>query len=519
MLFKIPYRSPIRNSADFAPRSSLALGLLIALSACSQQPAKLPPSNENPSATITGTSPELSSKAATITATQVAFNQNAPVFAPTDNPAPVDSNTANTPSKEVTEALAGWQAFGSNGLNQLLVQGFSQSPDIAASRARLEQARLQYGIARASLWPSLSLSASSGKSSSEPDGGTKQTQQSSRAGVNANYDLDIFGGNRAGRRAAAASYEASKFEEQNARLELSLAIASAWFNHLAFNERYNTQTHNLAIAQRILQLVEARYRAGAVSGADLSLQRANVLSQEAALLPLQSQRLQNLNALAVLLGQTPQTFAAQAEPLAEPLSLLNIPSPSAHWPAQVLAQRPDIAALEATLDAAAANISQTRAALFPQLGLSAATSLSSSELFSLNPATQSINWSLSLAQTLFNGGANYKQYRLTQSRRAELLEIYRKTVLTALAQTQTALSQTSLNAQQEEQQHKLVAEAEQGLNLTQARYRAGRGDLQSMLDAQRSLFQAQDSLLQKRQARLLGVLDMVQALGGWPKEG
>ena len=107
----------------------------------------------------------------------------------------------------------------------------------------------------------------------------------------------------------------------------------------------------------------------------------------------------------------------------------------------------------------------------------------------------------------------------TQSRRAELLETYRKAVLTALAQTQTALSQTSLNAQQEEQQHKLVAEAEQSLNLTQARYRAGRGDLQSLLDAQRSLFQAQDSLLQKRQARLLGVLDMVQALGGWPKEG
>lgn len=499
-------------------RRSLAISLLLSLGACSQQPAKPQGSAQ------ANTSPALSSKAQPLAAAHVAFNSRTEDLAdPTQTAANATNTgptvTANPPNPQAAAALAGWQVFGSNGLNQLLLQAHSQSPDLAASRARLEQARLQYGIARASLWPSLSLSASSGKSSSQPNGGSKQTQESSRAGVNLNYDLDLFGENRASRRAAAASYQASKFQAQSDELELNLAIANAWFNHLALNERHNTQLHNLSIAQRILHLVDARYRAGAVSAADLSLQRANVLSQEAALLPLQSQRLQNLNALAVLIGQTPQTFAALAQPLAEPLVELNIPNPSARWPAEVLAQRPDIAALEATLDAAAANISQTRAALFPQLGLSAATSLSSAELFSLSPATQGINWSLSLAQTLFNGGANYNQYRLSQSRRAELLETYRKAVLTALAQTQTALSQASLNAQLEEQQHKLVTEAEQSLSLTQARYRAGRGDLQSLLDAQRSLFQAQDSLLQKRQARLLGVLDLVQALGGWPQEG
>ena len=408
--------------------------------------------------------------------------------------------------------LSHWQAFGSPGLEELLAQAAASGPDGAAARARLKQAQARYGLARASLWPQLGLSASTGKSRSEDEDGQVVQQGNSRAGLSLEQDLDLFGAERSARRSAGFSLTASSLRSQADQLELHLAVAQAWFTHLALNERYNTQSQNLAVAQQIMQLVEARFRAGAVSATDVSLQRVNLISQQAALLPIESQRQANLAALAVLVGAAPQNF----NPPAELLSRVQVPNLSAQWPAQVLTQRPDIAILEAQLAAAQADITQARAAYFPRLSLSAAAGLSRPELFSLNPATQGISWSLSLAQSLFDGGAKRSQVRLAQAQRVELIETYRKAVLTALAQSQTALTNAGLNLQQEDQQRQLVEEAQRSLALTQARYKAGRGDLQNLLDAQRSLFSAQDGLQQKRQARLLGALDLIQALGGWP---
>ena len=478
--------------------------LLVGLLGCSQQAQK-------PAAAS-----RLSAPAQAISATSEAFVQ------------PATSQTQETPHTQAAAhthvtaqpqaspaANSGWQSFASAGLNQLLAQAFSNSPDLAAASARLEQAQARNAAARASLWPQAWLNASSGKSRFEPADGRATSSADSRASVGLSYDLDLFGAQRAGRQAAQANLAASQYRNQLDQLELQLAVAEAWFTHLALSERYTTQTQNLAIARQIDQLVEARFRAGAVSAADRSQQRTNLLAQEAALLPLQAQRQANLAALAVLVGAAPQTFNPSAEPLAQ----LQVPALSADWPAQVLSQRPDIAALEAQLAAADADIRQTRAAFFPSLSLSAAASLSSDELFKLSPATQGLNWSLSLAQSLFDGGSRRAQQDLALSLRAELLETYRKAVLNALAQTQTALSNSATNDQQEHQQQALVFEARRSLELTQARYRAGRGDLQSLLDAQRSLFSAEDNLQQKRQARVLGVLEMVRALGGWPEGG
>lgn len=464
---------------------------LVVLCACSQQAAKPSALALGAPATVAPiTAPALSPQAQAIAASQVEFN-----------------SPSGPPSR-----LSSWQAFGSPGLEQLLAEAAAHSPDGAAARARLEQAKARYGLARASLWPQLGLSASTGKSRSKLPEGEEVQQGNSRVGLNLEQDLDLFGAERAGRRSAAFTLTANTLRAGADQLELELAIAQAWFTHLALNERYTTQSQNLAIAQQIMQLVEARFRAGAVSAADVSLQRANLISQQAALLPIESQRQANLAALAVLLGAAPQTF----NPPVEPLSRLQVPNLSAQWPAQVLTQRPDIAILEAQLAAAQADITQARAAYFPRLSLSAAAGLSRPELFSLNPATQGLSWSLSLAQSLFDGGAKRSQLRLAQAQRLELVETYRTAVLNALAQSQTALANGDLNLQQEEQQRQLVEEAQRSLTLTQARYKAGRGDLQNLLDAQRSLFSAQDGLQQKRQARLLGALDLVQALGGWP---
>src|SRR5690606_38686017 len=153
----------------------------------------------------------------------------------------------------------------------------------------------------------------------------------------------------------------------------------------------------------------------------------------------------------------------------------------------------DLAASEADLRAANANIHAARAALLPGISLGANAGRSASELFSLNPVTQTSGWTLSLAQTLFNGGRLVNQKRLSEARRSELLLQYHKAILTALQEVDNALVSADVSERQEINQQEIVANAERSLRLTEARYSAGTNDLLSLLDAQRSLFQAQDA--------------------------
>ena len=130
-----------------------------------------------------------------------------------------------------------------------------------------------------------------------------------------------------------------------------------------------------------------------------------------------------------------------------------------------------------------------------------------------------MGWSVSLAQTLFDGGRLRNQVKLSESQRISLLEQYRKAIYTALQEVDDALDRTAVNAEQEQRQAEIVTQAQRTLRLTEVRYREGSDDLLALLDAQRSLFQAQDQLAQQRQARLTAAVDLYKALGGgWQQE-
>lgn len=146
--------------------------------------------------------------------------------------------------------------------------------------------------------------------------------------------------------------------------------------------------------------------------------------------------------------------------------------------------------------------------------MSADIGRSASELFRLNPATQSSGWALSLAQTLFNGGSLVNNKRLSESRREEILLQYHKAILVALQEVDNGLASADVSARQEASQQAIVVHAQRSLRLTETRYREGSDDLLSLLDAQRSLFQAQDALVQQRLARLNAAVDLYKALGG-----
>jgi NodT family efflux transporter outer membrane factor (OMF) lipoprotein len=259
-------------------------------------------------------------------------------------------------------------------------------------------------------------------------------------------------------------------------------------------------------------VVSARVRNGAASQLDLSRQQAAVLSQRAALLPLEEQERQTLAALAILTGQLPEGFDVKAAGVAD----LRVPMIDPGLPSQLLVRRPDLASSEARLAAANADVAAARAALLPNISLTASAGAASSALISVlsGGTTSALSLGLSLLQPIFDGGRLRGQVSVAQSQERELVETYRKSILTAFGEVEDALVAASRRAQQETLQTEIQAQAREALRLAEVRYREGADDLLTVLDAQRTLFSAQDQLAQIRQSRLEAAVDLYKALGG-----
>ena len=399
-----------------------------------------------------------------------------------------------------------WQHFDSAQLDALMLSALAGNPDLAIAAERVIRAELQLRNAGASMLPGVNLDGSTAARDNTDSGSSESTSLS----LNVSYEVDLWGRLANERQSAAALLNATRHDLDAARLTLASSVATTWFQAQALAERIDIARENLATAERIFDIVQARYRYGAASSLDVSQQRTTVLSQRAAIGPLQTQYRQTLSALAILLGETPQHFS----PEADSLLALNVPQVSPDVPADVLARRPDIAAAEARLAAADADVAAARAAMLPGVQLSGSGGLASTALLSLADPTGSLALSAGLAQTIFDGGRLRAQTETVQSQRRELVEGYRLSVLTALKEVEDALDNAQRDRQQETAQREILTEAERALQLAELRYREGAGDLMSVLDAQRTLFQTQDELARQRLARLNAAVELYKVLGG-----
>jgi outer membrane protein TolC len=185
-------------------------------------------------------------------------------------------------------------------------------------------------------------------------------------------------------------------------------------------------------------------------------------------------------------------------------------------PAELLVRRPDLASAEAQLAAANADVTVARAALLPSIQLTGTAGLASGALLSFvsGGTTAAIGIAASLLQPIFDGGRLRGQKAIAESRERELVETYRKAILSALQDVEAALAGTSRLGQQEALQGDVQTRARESLRLAEVRYRQGADDLLTVLDAQRTLFSAQDQLAQVRLDRLQAAVSLYKALGG-----
>lgn len=399
-----------------------------------------------------------------------------------------------------------WRAYQSPALADLLSRAETGNLDLAAAASRLSQAEAQLRQARTLSVPQVGVGLDVSR-----NGDSDSSAATFGASFSTSYQLDFWGRNQAIADSATATLLASEFDSQTLAISIQASVVSNWLQILENQQRLALARDSLANAERVLDLVQARYRFGAADSLQVSQQRTLVAQLRASLPSLEQQALLLRNSLALLLGQTPEA----SMPAVTPLLDVVVPAVSAGLPSDLIVRRPDIRASEARLAAANANVTAARAALFPDIALTGRLGAQSAALGTLvsSPVT---GWALAagLTQSIFDGGALRAQVALSEARQQELLVEYRRTLLGALGETDTALGA----AQQAEQRYRFLeqanAEARRAFDLAEIRYRAGSIDLQALLDTQRTWYQSQDTLTQQRAAWLLASVDLFRALGG-----
>ncbi|MEY9588826.1 multidrug efflux system outer membrane protein [Bradyrhizobium yuanmingense] len=413
-------------------------------------------------------------------------------------------------------SLDWWRGFRSAELTQLMEEAQTVNLDIAAAVARIVQADAQARQAGAALLPSVSTAGSesysrtSGSSASGLSIGGREVVNYS-ASLSASYQLDFWGQNRDALQSAEETANANRFDRDTVALTTLAAVANAYFQVLASQDRIRTSQRNIASAQRILDAVRERRRAGTGTDLDVAQQESVLANQKALVPPLRQTLDQNVNALAVLVSRPPESVRVHGGSL----DRIAIPRVTPGLPSELLTQRPDIRRQEAQLASATANIGNARAQFFPTIQLTGNGGYQSSALVSLfQPHAAFFQLVGSATQPIFDGGRILGNFELAKARQDELLQTYRKTIVQAFADVDNALfsiKQTTIRLQL---QRDVVAASRRAFDLSEQQLRAGTADIVTVLNTQLTLFQAEDALWQAQLARLLAIVSLYQALGG-----
>jgi multidrug efflux system outer membrane protein len=410
------------------------------------------------------------------------------------------SNVAGVGATQQNTTLF-WQEFGSADLNRLIDNALAQNLDLEAALHRVEQARALAKIGAAPLYPTVSASGSASRTFQDP-----RDTNSVRGGGSISYEVDLWGKNRNAAKSADYRVNASEFDREALRLVVTSDATNFYAQILSLNDRIRIAEFNLKNAEEILRIIEARFGQGSVSGLEVSQQRVAVNGFRTALTALVEARSTTANALAILLGLAPQNFSA---PTAE-LATLSMPQVNLTPPATLLTARPDIESAEAGLLAANADIGVARAAFFPSLTLGLDTAISAG--FG-GPAAAATSIASSLIAPIFTGGRLTGNLENVTARQKELAVQYRQTVLIAFQEVEDALAALKSNNEQATISLESVKESQNAYDIAKARFDAGAIDYLTLLETQRSLYQAQDNQISIRQGQLQSFVQLRKALG------
>ncbi|MBN2816794.1 MAG: TolC family protein [Campylobacterales bacterium] len=398
-----------------------------------------------------------------------------------------------------------WQEFHTDNLNELINKALKQSPDLLSSYEKIEQAKIALNSAGAQYLPSVDLRATTNASSTD-----SRSSESTNAEVSMNYELDVWGKIAANIDNARESVSISIYDYEAIKLSLTSNIAQGYFNYIHTLQRVQIAKNNLEIAQKVLNVMEARLRFGTINALDVSRQKTTLFTQEATLIALQNQAKIYKTALAILVGESPSLFKLEKNSI----ETITIPTVSAGLPSELLLRRPDIASAQASIKASRASIMVKDAMRYPSFSLSGATGLSSLQLLSFTDPSYSINGGLGISYNIFDDGILTNARLIEESKAEAILQDYKKVVLTAFKEVEDALSTAQYANENLILIEKIVSETQKTFDLAAIQYKNGLIDFTTFLEIQQSYFNAQERHIVAKQERLVAVVTLYKALGG-----
>lgn len=436
--------------------------------------------------------------------------------------APVPTTFPGDPAQPAGQAAAAvpWEDFFTDArLNGLIRTALENNRDLRVSVLNIEQARAQFQIQRSSLFPAVGLTGSGSRSSPNPyqafdsSVGSVSSQYSVNLGITA-WEIDFFGRIRALKDQALAQYLATEESRKAAQVSLIAAVATGWLTLIADDELLELTRQTLVTREESVRLTKMRFDNGVSS--ELDFQAANSLAETARASYAQQQRtrMQDENALALLLG-APVPASATAGGVKGLDSVQPMPDVPAGLPSDLLAERPDIRAAEQQLIAANANIGAARANFFPRVSLTTTLGTASSEFSGLfDSGSKAWSFAPSVTLPIFDAGRNRATLDSAKAGREIAVAQYEKSIQTAFREVADALAgRATLGEQVRAQRAQADAESVR-FRLSDMRYRNGIASALDLLDAQRSLYTAQQSAVTTRLLQLQNQVTLYKTLGG-----
>ncbi|APW39976.1 transporter [Rhodoferax koreense] len=445
----------------------------------------------------------------------------APSYQQPAAPVPAAWTSPLPPTGTASPLQTGWRDFFiDERLRGVVALALANNRDLRVAALNIDRAQAQYGIAQSAWLPT--VNGGVGGSRTRTPGSTAASGQSRIATqYNANlaltsYEIDLFGRVRNLSDAALQTFFATQETQRSTQISLVASVAGAWLQLAANMQRLQLARGTLASQQSSYDLVEKAHALGAQSGLALAQARSTVETARADAANFDSVVEQNRNALALLVGaMPPPELLPSTETLMSAQPSAQLLAPPADLPSSVLQQRPDVLAAEHALQASNVNIGAARAAFYPRITLTAAAGFSSSSLSTLFEGTNKAwNFAPSISIPLFDGGVNRANLRVAEVQRDIQIATYEKTLQTAFREVADVLAERRTLAERLAAQQALVAATTRSYELSQALFRSGGGSYLDVLDAQRSLYTSQQSLIGLLLTEQSNRLTLYKVLGG-----
>jgi len=412
-------------------------------------------------------------------------------------------------NSDATSLARWWQRFNDPLLIQLVDEALITNTSVNSAKAALIEARSLRDVAEALLWPTVDGSASIQRSKS----GHNKPINNFSIGLDAGWEVDLFGKNRSGLKAAEATAQASEANLGDIQVSISAEVAIDYIGLRSAQSRLTIANYNLTSQLETLQITEWRSQAGLVALLDVEQARVSAEQTRSQIPPLLTSVEQLSHALAVLTGQSPDSLIAK-------LSIVS-PVPKAdnnialNFPAETLRQRPDVRASELRVSSELALLEQSEAARLPNFKLNGSLGLNALALGSLTSGGSVISSVLAnVAMPLFDAGSRFAKVKAQEAVLQQSRFAYQATVLKALQEIEDALVALSGDIQRLSGLKLAANAANSAAVMARQRYESGLVDFQTVLDTQRSLLTTQDSVASAGADVSTDLVRLYKALGG-----